>query len=368
MSYTVETLELNGFRSYRKAKINFDPSLTILYGPNAAGKTNIIEALQLLTVGESFRKPLRQDLIYWECNQAHVKMRAVDKSLQRDVELRISEENKNIFVNEKRIRSFHDLSVALPCVIFTPDDLRIVKESSQRRRQEIDTLGTQLSSTYARLVSEYKKIIIQRNKLLKDNQYGTDIFLAWTERMIEAGVILAEKRSSLFSKLIDPMTHFYTRLLDENQKGQKIGLRYESSWGEECSYQSFSTALELRSEDERLRRQSLVGPHRDDLIFEINGKPARSFASQGQQRSIALAWKLAQLSVIEDITQSRPLLLLDDVMSELDQTRRHYLAGLVGDTAQTVITTAHIDYFDKDLIKRAKTIFIPDDVISSEGV
>ena len=363
MPYILETLALRGFRSYKEAHVEFDPRLTILFGPNAAGKTNIIEALQLLTAGESFRKPLRQDLIHWECDQASATLRAVDGSLKRDVELLVTGDSRITLVNEKKIRSSHEISSALPCVVFTPDDLRIVKESSSRRRQEIDALGSQLSATYAKLVSEYKKIITQRNRLLKEEQYGTEVFSAWDTRMIEVGVALAEKRSSLFERLAPYIQRFYEGLLEEEQKSQTLGLYYESSWGEERDEKSFRTTLELRSEDERSRRQSLVGPHRDDLVFEIERKPARSFASQGQQRSIALAWKLAQLSVVEELTQARPLLLLDDVMSELDQTRRRYLAGLVGEAAQTVITTANIDYFDKDLVKKAKTIRIPDDIV-----
>ena len=363
MSYTLKTLDLRGFRSYKDARVEFDPRLTILFGPNAAGKTNIIEALQLLTVGESFRKPLRQDLIHWKYDQASAVLRAVDGSLKRDVELFVTGDSKITLVNEKKVRNLHEISSALPCVIFTPDDLRIVKESSSRRRQEIDALGSQLSARYAKLVSEYKKIITQRNRLLKEEQYGTEVFSAWDTRMIEVGVALAEKRNSLFERLIPYIKRFYEGLLEKEQRNQTLDLYYESSWGEERNEKSFRATLKLRAEDEKSRRQSLVGPHRDDLVFEIEGKPARSFASQGQQRSIALAWKLAQLSVVEELTQSRPLLLLDDVMSELDQTRRRYLAGLVGEAAQTVITTANIDYFDKDLIERAKTICIPDDIV-----
>lgn len=365
MPYTLETLDLLGFRSYKRAYLEFDPRLTILFGPNAAGKTNIIEALQLLTAGESFRKPLRQDLIHWECNQARASLRAADGSLKRDVELLVTESTKTTLVNEKKVRSSYEISSALPCVVFTPDDLRIVKEPSSRRRQEIDALGSQLSATYAKLVSEYRKIITQRNRLLKDEQYGTEVFFAWNERMIEVGVALAAKRNSLFDHLVPQVKYFYEGLLDKDQKDQKdqsLSLRYDSSWGKERSEQSFRATLDLRAEDEKTRKQSLIGPHRDDLVFEIGGKPARSFASQGQQRSIALAWKLAQLDAIEEFTQARPLLLLDDVMSEFDQTRRRYLAGLVGDAAQTVITTANIDYFDKDLISRAKTILVPDDI------
>ena len=368
MPYTLETLRLCGFRSYKDAFVEFDPTLTILFGPNAAGKTNIVEALHLLTAGESFRKPLRQDLIHYECDQARVSLRAVDNSLKRDVELLVTESGRTTFVNEKKVRSSYEISSALPCVVFTPDDLRIVKESSSRRRQEIDALGSQLSATYAKLVSEYKKIITQRNRLLKDEQYGTEVFSAWDERMIEVGVALAAKRSSLFGHLSPHVHNYYAGLLDKEQKNQTLSLHYDSSWGKERDKQSFRATLDARAEDEKARKQSLVGPHRDDLVFEIEGKVARSFASQGQQRSIALAWKLAQLSIVEEFTQARPLLLLDDVMSELDQTRRHYLAGLVGETAQTVITTAHIDYFDKKLIERAKTIFIPDDIVRVDSL
>jgi len=362
MSFTITSLELCGFRSYKHAHVELDPQLTIFYGPNGAGKTNIVEALQLLSIGESFRKPLRQDLIHWEFTQMRIIAKATNKNLKRDIELHADTTSKTFFVNEKRVRSTQEMSCASPCVIFTPDDLRIIKESSSRRRQEIDGLGSQLSVTYSRLVSEYKKIVAQRNKLLKEEQFGTAVFEAWNERLIEVGLALAEKRSSLFEYLVPPMKNYYQRLLDPDYRGQKLDICYTSNWGKERNEQSFRNALEEHAHEERSRRQSLVGPHRDDIVFMIEGKNARSFASQGQQRSIVLAWKLAQLSVIEELLGARPLLLLDDVMSEFDQTRRRYLAKLVGNLAQTVITTAHIDYFEKELLEKAKKVLIPDDL------
>jgi len=362
MSFTITSLELYGFRSYKHARIDLDPQLTIFHGPNGAGKTNIIEALQLLSTGESFRKPLRQDLINWKSDQTRISTQASDGKLKRDVELTADATSKTIFINEKKIRSTQEMSTVSPCVIFTPDDLRIIKESSSRRRQEIDSLGSQLSATYARLASEYKKIITHRNRLLKEDQFGTDVFEAWNERLIEVGFALAEKRSSLFDHISLPMKDYYQKLLDPDYKGQKLDMYYDSNWGDERDEQSFRKALEHHAQEERSRRQSLVGPHRDDLVFKIDNKNARSFASQGQQRSIVLAWKLAQLSVVEEFTGARPLLLLDDVMSEFDQTRRRYLAGLVGNLAQTVITTAHIDYFEQELLERAKKVLIPDDL------
>ncbi|MCL2605761.1 MAG: DNA replication and repair protein RecF [Coriobacteriia bacterium] len=382
MSLIVETLTLNGFRSYRDAHLSLDPELTILHGANAAGKTNIIEALQMLTAGESFRKPSRKDLINWESDQACVSLRAADGSLQRDVVMTVTSDSKDIVVNEKKIGSMYELGSVLPCVIFSPDDLRIVKESSSRRRQEIDGLGSQLSVTYARLASEYKKIILQRNKMLKDGQYGSSVFYAWTDRMVEVGLALIEKRTSLFDYLRPHVIRFYLGLLDESfaknvnhsfktgiddcikmVTDQDLSLSYLSSWGQEKNKESFRATLEAFKEDEIARRQSLVGPHRDDIVFEVEGKAARNFASQGQQRSIALAWKLGQLAVIEELCQKKPLLLLDDVMSEFDQQRRRLLAEMVGKTAQTVITTANLDYFERELIDRAKLIAIPKEVV-----
>ena len=362
MSFIVKSLELYGFRSYKHARIDLDSQLTIFYGLNGAGKTNIVEALQLLSMGESFRKPLRQELINWESEQARIVMYASDGKLKRDVEILIEDNSKIILINEKKPKSIQEMGSVLPCVVFTPDDLYIIKESSLRRRQEIDTLGSQLSFTYSKLVSEYKKIIIQRNRLIKEDQFGTDVFEAWNDRLIEVGLALASKRESLFYHLIPPMENYYRELLDSDYKGQKLSMHYESNWGKEKNEQSFREALEKHAPEERSRKQSLVGPHKDDLIFNINNKTARNFASQGQQRSIVLAWKLAQLSVVEEFTGARPLLLLDDVMSEFDQTRRRYLAGIVENLAQTVITTAHIDYFDEDFIKKAKKVLVPNDV------
>jgi len=198
---------------------------------------------------------------------------------------------------------------------------------------------------------------------LKENQYRTEVFEAWTERLIDVGVALNSKRNSLFDRIIPHVLKYYDALLDENQTDQQLTIYYESTWGEAQDEADFRATLEARANDEIIRKQSLVGPHRDDLIFEIAGRPSRNFASQGQQRSIVLAWKLAQLAVIEEITQTRPLLLLDDVMSEFDQMRRHFLTSVVGEVAQTVITTANIDYFNQNLINRARTICIPDDIV-----
>jgi len=365
VSFIVNSLRMNNFRSYEKGYIEFDSHITILHGPNAAGKTNIIEALHLLTTGESFRNPKKDDLPLWGADKTQIEFVATDGNLRRDVEIIISKEDKTTLLNGKKITSKYEMLSALPCVIFNPDDLRIVKEAAARRRQEIDTLGSQLSPNYSKLISEYKKITTQRNKMLKEGNYKGDIFEAWTNRLIDVGIALTEKRIALFERIQPHVEKYYLELIGDNENEESLLVRYESARGNNDVI-SFQDALNKREEDEIIRKQTLVGPHRDDIIFEINGKEARSLASQGQQRSIALAWKLAQLSVIKEFSNNKPLLLLDDVMSELDQKRRNYLAQIVGEAAQTVITTANIDYFDKNLLKRAKVVLVPEHIISSE--
>lgn len=363
MTYFVKTLYLNNFRSYKDARVEFGQPITILHGSNAAGKTNIIEALQLLTTGKSFRRPGNEDLVSYNSEKASISICATDGALKRDVSLNIENKERQFTINGKRVRSQHEIVTVLPCVIFTPDDLMIIKDSSKRRRSEIDYLGIQLSSTYSRLVTEYKKIIIQRNKLLREGQFNEEVFNAWTERMIQVGLALGEKRKSLLKCVEAPMMNFYQGLLCPNSRDkQKLTIEYKSTWGNEGDENLIRERVKLVFMDEKIRKVSLLGPHRDDLIFKIDGRDARNFASQGQQRSVALAWKMAQLDTIEQFTQAKPLLLLDDVMSELDQVRRSFLVNAINKVAQTVITTVNLDYFNDLFLREAKVIEVPNDI------
>jgi len=361
MSYVVKELKLNNFRSYSKAHIEFDPFLTILHGPNAAGKTNIIEALHLLTTGESFRKPKKKDLIFWGEKETQVELFASSSNMKRDMKFVVNEESKSTYVNGKQIKSRYEFGSMLPSVVFTPDDLSLIKEAGTRRRYEIDAIGSQLSLNYSRLVNEYKKICVQRNRILKDGGFEDEVFEVWTERLIEVGVALTDKRISLLKRIQPYVVDHYLRLVEEAQKNEPLEIEYEMGRNDN-SLNSFRFALSEKKDSEKLRKQTLVGPHRDDIVFKIGGREARSTASQGQQRTIALSWKLAQLSVIEELSHNKPILLLDDVMSELDSTRRKYLTEIVGGITQTIITTANIHYFEDSLLKKAKVVLIPDQV------
>lgn len=346
--------------------------LTVIHGQNGAGKTNVVEALQLLTEGTSFRTQSWTDLVKWGSEAAHITLEAAGEGRRREVDLVVNGSRRTYMVNGKKVRSAAEVAGAIPCVTFTPNDLRLVQESAERRRDEVDALGGQLSKSYARLKGEYARVVAQRNRLLKEEILDRSALAAWTERLVSVGTALTEHRVKLLARMRPHMAEADTAIHPEGL----LDLHYEiSSWtaptpaesGEafEAAYLAtprgdreamYAARVEMRYADELARRVTLVGPHRDDVTFTIDGRSARSFGSQGQQRTVALAWKLAEVRTVQDVTGDSPILLLDDVMSELDEGRRRALTTAVGSVAQTVVTTANIAYFDADLLARAKVI------------
>ena len=358
MAFLVKKLQLKDFRVFKEAEYTFDPHLTVIHGPNATGKTSIIEALQLTCEGVSFRRPRHEELICHGSPFARAELVACDGDRIREVSMHIEQNAREFIVNGKQHKNAREIAGVLPVIVFTPDNLRIVKDSAQTRRNEIDDLGCQLSSSFGRLKTEYNKTLAGRNKLLRDGHYKGDIFDAWTDQLIDLGIALYGHRRGLLERLTPHIVAQHKALdatctLDINIASAWAGSNQKT----EALKADLIQALAASRDDERARRITTVGPHRDDIEFLLDGHSARTFGSQGQQRTIALAWKLGQIEVVREVTGAKPLLLLDDVMSELDGSRRQALAERVGDIAQTVITTAHIEYFDANLLKRATQCF-----------
>ena len=380
MGLTVQKLELIDFRSYQHHTFELDPMLTVIHGRNGAGKTNVVEALQLLTEGTSFRTQNWADLTRWGGATARVHLEASGEGRLREVDLTIDGTRRTYLVNGKKVRSAAEVAGAIPCVTFTPNDLKLVQESAERRRDEVDALGGQLSKSYARLKAEYARVVVQRNRLLKDEVLDRAALAAWTERLVSVGAALTEHRVKLLARMRPHMTAADSAIHPEGlldlsydisswlrPESQVSGEEFEAAYlatSREEREAAYAARLEERYADELARRVTLVGPHRDDVTFTIDGRSARSFGSQGQQRTVALAWKLAEVKTVQDVTGDSPILLLDDVMSELDEGRRRALTTAVGSVAQTVVTTANIAYFDADLLSRARVIEVGD---SGEG-
>ena len=244
----------------------------------------------------------------------------------------------------------------LPSVLFCPDDLDMVKRSASVRRAALDSFGVQLNAQYAKLLSAYERTVEQRNSLLRDCP-ASELLEAWDESLAATGAQLLMHRRALLARIRMHFVDVY-RVIAPHEEPD---VAYESTIGElgegreEVSSQ-FLGALRERRTDEVRRGLTLVGPHRDEISFTIDGRSARDFGSQGQQRSIVLAWKIAEVEVTRDILGRPPLLLLDDVMSELDATRREAIMGFVAQEVQTVITTTNLGYFSDEVLDGAKVV------------
>jgi len=357
MGLRVQTLGMRDWRNFEDRDIDFSDGVTILVGPNAVGKTNSVEALQLLTAGASFRRPKPQQLIREGAETARITANLRGDGRVVDQACDVTPRKRTFSHNGKVCRSA-DMPRTLMSVLFNPDDLAIVKQGASQRRDEIDAFGRQAAASYGNLLAAYQRTVEQRNRLLKEPYPDLSLLDAWDASLAVGGAALLAARTKLFCRLADKMRPIYAAIAD----GEELGVEYRSALGEVVGVGRDELAVRLaaaiaagREEDLR-RQQTCVGPHRDDLVFFVRGREARTYGSQGQQRSVVLAWKMAEVEVASDVLGDKPLLLLDDVMSELDEARRNAVVGFVGGGIQTVITTTNLGYFNKDLLAAAKVV------------
>ena len=379
MSLHVETLSLDDFRGYSHIAFDGLSRLTVIAGPNAVGKTNVIEALQLLCSGVSFRKPSWSETVSWGAESARLSARLVGDGRLVDLALVIKGNERVFTVNGKK-KPASALSGTCPCILFIPDDLQMVKAASAQRRAALDDLGVQLSKNYTQLKSEYQKVLRQRNLLVRDGVSDPILLESWNESLAVNGARLCTNRWRLFDRLACHAAAIYEELVP----GEDVRIGYLPSWrrfdeegrqkvdvvdgaafdfSEACDLEAargqIAECLQRFADVEARRKTTLFGPHKDEVVFFVNGKNARMFASQGQQRTLVLAWKLAEVRLVNEIVDQNPVLLLDDVMSELDEAHRTALSKFVEQAAQTFITTANLGYFSEGLLEKAQVIEMP---------
>ena len=354
---------LHDFRNYEDWVLTPDSPLTVLCGPNAVGKTNVVEAIQIVATGASFRRPIWDETIRWGADAASISMVAEGDGSFAEVEVRIKRDGAREWrVGGVPRRRMADTCRFVPVVTFTPDDLLLAKGAAEHRRSTLDTLGEQLSTTYGALRRDYTRAVRHRNAVLRDG--GADGELGpWDEQIVKLGARLHTHRRGLAARVRHAMMPAYSHL----SGGESLDLHVSDRCGvsnpdpsTELSLSAIEGALKdelvRRASEERARGVSLVGPHRDDITFMVDGRDARTYGSQGQQRTIALAWKLAEVAVIKEVLRRSPILLLDDVMSELDDSRRAALTGLVQQDTQTFVTTTTTTYFEPALLSDARVI------------
>ena len=360
MGLVVKELRLADFRCFERLEVFPSEGVTILVGPNAVGKTNTVEALQLLTAGSSFRRPTPRQLVRDLAESARIDARLEGDGRVVDVrcDVTTAPPARRFFRNGKHIQA-SEVSQSLMSVLFSPDDLALVKRGASVRRDELDGFGRQASAGFSRVLSEYLRAVEQRNRLLKDERTDSSLLDAWDVSVALGGVAVLSARLRLFSRLAEKVASAYASI----SSGETLACRYVCSLGDEALDLGRDDLRDLyleqltRSRQTDLRRQqTCVGPHRDDVQFLVSGRDARAFASQGQQRSIVLALKMAEVELAEEILGERPVLLLDDVMSELDEKRREAVVDFVDKGIQTLITTTNLGYFSDKILTSAEVV------------
>lgn len=337
----ITRVTLNNFRSYPVAEVELGGGVNVFTGSNAQGKTNLLEAVYLTAVGRSMRTPRDRELIRWGETRARVKVEAEGVTGKRKVEIVLSDkENKRVAVGGAQVTKLGELMGVITVVLFSPDETAVIKNGPAERRRFADIAICQISRAYFYLLSRYNKTLAQRNKLIKSRADG-DTLDIWDEQLARAGAKLIRTRKGFFRR-ISPLAAAAHEFLTDGK--ESLTVSYESLDGE-ADDELYKNLLErLRRDRDRDLMQGFThsGPQTDDFAAVIGGADVRKFGSQGQQRTAALALKLAQLDLMEEETGESPVLLLDDVFSELDPARQKKLIERLS-RCQTIITATHID-------------------------
>ncbi|HEX6258622.1 MAG TPA: DNA replication/repair protein RecF [Candidatus Saccharimonadales bacterium] len=329
-------LELSNFRSYPTAQVELSPSVTIISGPNGSGKTNILESLYVLARGSSFRAT-DSEMLQFGAPWWRLYAQTVDGERTIGFDNQRALGKKQVTVNGTKKQRLVP-SQKIPLVLFEPNDLRLLDGSPSRRREFIDRLIAQLDPHYSTQLHKYERALKQRNNLLKQSEAGDDELFVWDMLLADLGAAIIASREKYIQRIQAELTTTYRAIA---QNSDEVAISYSEPTQSDMK-QRLLDDLHRNHVRDRLYGFTSVGPHRHDVLFRFNAVPAMSIASRGETRSIVLALKLIEISLVRELLHTPPLLLMDDVFSELDSARRRALVS-VGRDIQTVITTTDAD-------------------------
>jgi DNA replication and repair protein RecF len=348
----LDRLHLRNFRNYREQEIIFSAPKTILLGDNAQGKSNLLEAVELLSTLKSHRVSRDRDLVLAGETESKITAQITRKHGSIDLALMLRDKGRRTAtVNQENLKRQLDFLGILNAVEFSALDLDLVRGNPETRRHWIDSLLFQIEPVYAHILHEYQRVLKQRNSLLKQAEQRTldpAELESWNHQLIITGTKVIRRRMRIIDRLSPIAKSWHTKI---SKNTEELAITYTPNViaienTPESIYQAFLARLDLRRVAEQSLGNTLVGPHRDEIELTINNTPAKAYGSQGQQRTLVLALKLAELELIEQIVGEPPLLLLDDVLAELDLTRQNQLLSVIEDRFQTLITTTHLGAFD----------------------
>ena len=366
----LEDIALQNFRNYESLELSFSPSINVLIGENAQGKTNLIESIYFLAMSRSHRTSKDRELIRWESDFAKVKGELNKKSHSVPMEIILSKRGKNAKLNHLEQKKLSNYIGQLNVILFAPEDLSLVKGSPSIRRKFIDMELGQMNKIYLHHLVQYQQILKQRNQFLKQAKHSPKFDQIYLDVLTEQ--LAAEGAEVLFYrfKFVNQLNAWAQQVQIDISNGKehlKITYKALPDITDELSIEEiFNRLKELyksAQQQEIDQGTTTLGPHRDDLIFYVNGKNVQRYGSQGQQRTTALSLKLAEIELMNEITGEYPILLLDDVLSELDDSRQTHLLSSIQNKVQTFITTTSLDGVQMELLNHPLIFYVDEGTI-----
>ena len=339
----IKSLKLKNYRNYKNLDISFNENVNLLLGNNGQGKTNLLESLYLSSIGKSFRTNKESELLYFGEEKADVHIDYYKDGMDHTLDISLKKDlKKEISVDEVKLRKISQLLDNIYIVIFSPEDLKIVKDEPEKRRKFIDKELCQIKPSYYNNLTNYKKALSERNAYLKEINVDPKMLDVWDQSLAKYGAKLIKQREEFIKKINTASAKIHKKITNDIEE---LRVEYDSNIElmESETYQEvvFYKALKESFDNDLRQRTTTRGPHKDDLDLFVNDINVRSFGSQGQQRTVALSLKLAEIDIIKDETGEDAILLLDDVMSELDINRQEFLIKAL-EGCQLFITTTEM--------------------------
>ncbi len=350
----IESLELSDYRNYDKLSLNFDKGINILYGDNAQGKTNILEAMYLCSTTKSHRGSKDREVIRLGQEDSHIRIMTKKDGISHKIDMHLKKNKpKGIAIDGIPIRKSGELLGFIHIVFFSPEDLSIIKNGPGERRRFIDMELCQLDRLYLYNLSKYNKVLTQRNNLLKQISFSSslrDTLEVWDQQLVAYGREVIKTRKQFIEQLNSIIFEIHKKLSGGREE---LVIQYDPNVTADVLEEKLKKS---RDRDIQTKTTS-IGPHRDDIIFMINNVDIRKYGSQGQQRTSALSLKLSEIELVRMVIKDEPILLLDDVLSELDRNRQTYLLDSIDDI-QTFVTCTGLEEFINQRIEINKTFHV----------
>lgn len=368
-SVFLRRLELSGFRNLDSVTLTLRARLTLIVGENAQGKTNLLEAVHLATTGTAFRSGRNLELVRFGCREATVRGSLELDSGEREIRIQVGEGQRRAWVDGKGIRGSEGFSRLVKVVLFTPEDLTLIRGAPSQRRDYLDQAITHLFPRFREITRDYQKVLASRNRLLQEAA-SADLVSVWDERLIELGSKIIVARARFVNRIQERFQEQFRRVSGTELPVQ---LRYCPDPLEllgieqDAVRRAFTRVLERRGVEERVRGQTLSGPHRDELEVSLSGREAAVYASQGQTRMLALSFKLVELYTLLDDQHLVPLFLLDDVSSELDEARNRLLMTALREAGcQVFVTTTSLKHVPSEGFGEVQVLRVREGVIEED--